>query len=87
MLKASNTNLKKLENLLQEAGYQIIYEKGQFTAGYCIVNERNMIVINKFYKTEARFNCLLQILNEVSLSEDQLSEANLTLYQQLVPAY
>ncbi len=65
MLKPTTGNLKKLEELFKLIGYKIIYEKGHFQSGYCIVNAQNMIVINKFYKTDARFICLLSILKAI----------------------
>jgi len=84
MLKYTPANLKKIENLFKEIGYKIIYEKGQFHSGYCIVNERRMIVINKFYKTDARINCLLNILNDIEVNIDGLAEETLTFYEQLI---
>lgn len=83
MLKATSTNLTKLETLFSEIGYKIIYEKGHFTSGYCIVNERKTIVINRFYKTEARFNCLITVLNEIDLQQNLLTENSLLFYQKI----
>lgn len=84
MLKYTPTNLKKLENLFKEIGYRIIYEKGQFNSGYCIVNEQRMIVINKFYKTDARINCLISIINELHVKTEGLEPETLTFYENVV---
>lgn len=84
MLKYTPANLKKLELLFKEIGYKIIYEKGQFTSGYCVVNERKTIVINKFYKTDARINCLLSIINEIHVPIAKLEEATLTFYTKYI---
>jgi hypothetical protein len=83
MLKYTSANLKKIENLFKEIGYKIIYEKGQFHSGYCIVNERRMIVINKFYKTDARINCLLNIINDIEANISGLTKETLTFYEQI----
>ncbi len=83
-LKYTSTNLKKLENLFKEIGYKIIYEKGHFNSGYCIVNERKTIVINKFYKTDTRITCLLSILNEIEVITEGLEQETLTFYQDLI---
>lgn len=80
MLKYTTTNLKKLETLFKELNYKVRYEKGQFQSGYCIVNHQNMIIINKFYKTEARMNCLVEILQKMEATELTLDEENLALY-------
>lgn len=82
-LKPTPANLKKLENLFKEAGYKLIYEKGHFNSGYCIVNERRTIVINKFYKTDTRVSCLLTILNEIEVAIEALEPSTLTFYQSL----
>lgn len=84
MLKYTPANLKKLENLFKEIGYRIIYEKGQFNSGYCIVNEQKMIVINKFYKTDARINCLISIINELHVNIEGLEPETLTFYEQVI---
>ncbi len=85
MLRPTTTNLKKIESLFQELGYKIIYEKGHFQSGYCIVNTQNMIVVNKFYKTDARFNCLALILKDLDIAERQanLSEEALVVLSAL----
>lgn len=83
MLKYTATNLKKLENLFKEIGYNIIYEKGQFNSGYCIVNDRKIIVVNKFYKKDARINCLLSILQKIEIDEKQLTEEVFNFYKGL----
>jgi hypothetical protein len=83
MLKPTATNLKKVENIFKELGYKIIYEKGHFQSGYCIVNAQNMIVVNKFYKTDARINCLLIILKDIELIESDLQEETFAFYTTL----
>lgn len=83
MLKPTATNLKKVENIFKELGYKIIYEKGHFQSGYCIVNAQNMIVVNKFYKTDARINCLLLILKEIEQDGRELSEETKVFYDGL----
>ena len=84
MIKYTASNLKKVENLYKEIGFKIIYEKGQFNSGYCIVNERKIIVINKFYKTDARINCLLNILNVLNADTEGLEPETLTFYKSLI---
>jgi hypothetical protein len=82
-LRPTAGNLKKLEQLLENLGYKIIYEKGTFQSGYCLVNERKMIVMNKFYKTDMRVNSLLKILAELQPSPDQFEEVQRDFYQSL----
>ncbi len=81
MLKASPANLKKVENIFKEVGYKIIYEKGHFQSGYCIVNTQKIIVVNKFYKTDARISCLIAILKIIELDETALDADTLDWYK------
>ncbi len=84
-LKYSKYNLKKLEQLLQELEYTIRYERGNFQSGYCLVENRKVAVINKFYDTEGRMNCLLEIIGTFSEADlpESLSPAGRKLFQQL----
>ncbi|MFZ4635610.1 MAG: hypothetical protein ACOYNO_15500 [Saprospiraceae bacterium] len=72
-MRYSTTTLKKLEELFRELDYAVRYEKGSFQSGYCILEHRRVAVINRFFDTEARINCLLDILSGMEFSLDQLS--------------
>jgi hypothetical protein len=69
MIKYTKNNLKKMEQFLTDNNYRIIYEKGQFKSGYCIVNNSNIIVVNKFFDVEGRINALQEIIPQLELSE------------------
>ena len=82
-MKLTRHTLKKTETLLEELGYEIIYEKGNFKSGYCIVEHKNVIVINKFYDVEARINCLIDILDNVEFSPDILTKESRSFFRKL----
>ncbi len=73
-MRYTQTSLKKLEDLFAELDYSIRYEKGSFQSGYCLVENRKIAVVNKFFDTEARINCLLDILAALSFDPELLSE-------------
>ncbi|MBU6340071.1 MAG: hypothetical protein KGS48_01140 [Bacteroidetes bacterium] len=73
-MRYTQGNLKKLEELFESLDYTIRYEKGNFQSGYCIVESKRIAVVNKFFDTEARINCLLDILSGLDYDPDQLSE-------------
>jgi hypothetical protein len=81
--KYTPNTLKKLEELFDEARYVIRYEKGNFNSGYCILEERRVVVINKFFSVEGRINALLEILQSINVNESELSSEGLKLYKQL----
>ena len=84
MINLTKHSLQKLEVLFQELGYVIRYEKGNFNAGNCIVEDRNIVIINKFYETEARINALLEILLNVSFEAGVLSEKSGVFYKRVL---
>lgn len=83
MFKYTPNTLKKLEQLLDEARYIIRYEKGNFNSGYCILEARRVVVINRFLNVESRINALLEILPSVQINVAELSGEMLKWYNQL----
>ncbi|MGK0387560.1 MAG: hypothetical protein ACI94Y_000286 [Maribacter sp.] len=83
-VKYTNHNLKKIQGLLEELGYVVRYEKGNFQSGYCIVENRNIIIVNKFFDIEGRINVLLDILSNVGVDESTLTEGSAKLFQKLI---
>ena len=85
MLKYTKYLLQQIEDLFKELDYTIRYEKGQFQSGYCIVENRRIAVINKFYDTEARINCLIEILDSVEFEPTSLTEGSQKTLKKLKP--
>ncbi len=83
MVKFTRHALQKMEALFAELGYVIRYEKGSFNSGYCMVEDRKIVVINKFYDTEGRMSVLLDILSGLEFDPAILSEKSAKFYGQL----
>lgn len=85
MIRYNRPNLKRLETLFKELEYTVRYEKGNFQSGYCVVEDRRIAVINKFYDVEGRINCLLDILSQQDVTPylPDMSDASLKFYQAL----
>ena len=81
--KYTPNTLKKLEQLYEEARYIIRYEKGNFNSGYCILEDKRVVVINKFLAIEGRINALVEILPSIQVNETELSGEMLKWYEQL----
>ena len=86
MFKYTKHSLKKLEILFEEIGYVVRYERGNFQSGYCVVRDKQIAIINKFFDTEARINCLLDILSNISFDHQVLSEKSQKLFKQVQAA-
>ena len=82
-MKYTKHNLKKLETLFKELNYTIRYEKGNFQSGYCIVENRSIAVVNKFFDAEARMNVLFEILSKIEVDIDKFSESSVKLYKEI----
>ena len=64
---------KKIEDLFGELNYTIRYEKGSFNSGYCILEHKKVVVINKFHALEAKIGALIEILQQIAIDRSVLS--------------
>jgi len=79
-MRYTQTTLDKLESIPEEAGYVLRYERGNFQSGYCILEARRVVVLNKFLQTEGRINTLLDIIPQLDIDVNLLSEDLKKLY-------
>lgn len=87
MLKYTKTTLKKLETIFQEQAYTVRYEKGNFQAGYCVVKNQKIVIVNKFFNDEAKINCLIDILDTIELKAEKMGKKSKLFYTKILPAY
>ena len=79
-MKYTQHTLDKLEELLGEIEYVVRYERGTFQSGYCILEQKKVVVLNKFLQVEGRINTLIDIIPKLVKDPDALSpEARKTL--------
>ncbi len=86
MFKYTPASLQKLEQLYREADLIIRYEKGSFKSGYCILEDKKVVVINKYFDTESRINSLLDILSQIEIDQQKLSDNSIHLLEQVKEA-
>ena len=82
-IKYSNHFLGKLEDVLAETDYVLRYEKGAFKSGYCILKDTKVIVVNKYFTTEGKVNCLIEIILSLELDLSAISDKNKRLVSEL----
>ena len=75
MAKFTPAYLKKLEEVLEQSGYDVRYEKGNFKSNFCILEDKKVVVINKFSVLESRIQSLLEIIQ--SLVESRTIQVDL----------
>ena len=79
----SRSFLQKLERLVDEAGYLLRYEKGNFRSGFCILQHKKVVIVNQFYSLEGKIHCLLDIIRDLALPAHRLSESSRALLASL----
>ena len=71
-MKYTVRTLEKIEKILHESGYVVRYERGNFQSGYCILEEKKVLVLNKFLTLEGRINTLIDILPQLQFDPEVL---------------
>ena len=79
-MRYTQTTLDKLEAIPEQAGYVLRYERGNFQSGYCILEAKRVVVLNKFLQTEGRINTLLDLIPQLDIDANLLSEDAKRLY-------
>lgn len=83
-MKYTQSTLDKLEAIPEEAGYVLRYERGTFQSGYCILESKKVVVLNKFLQTEGRINTLIDLIPQLDIDKATLSAESEKLYREIV---
>ncbi len=83
-MKLNQSTLDKLEAVLEESGYIVRYERGTFQSGYCILEQKKVVVLNKFLILESRINTLLELIPQVNITFDALTAESQKLYDEVL---
>jgi hypothetical protein len=86
-MKYNQAALDKIEKILDETGYVVRYERGNFQSGYCILEERKVVVLNKFLQMEGRINTLIDIVPQLSITPDLLTPEAKKAYDEVLAKY
>ncbi|MBK7562614.1 MAG: hypothetical protein IPP43_04250 [Chitinophagaceae bacterium] len=83
-MKYTQYTLDKLEAIPEEMGYVLRYERGTFQSGYCILEDRKVVVLNKFLQTEGRINTLLELIPQLDINTETLTQESKKLYIEII---
>jgi hypothetical protein len=86
-MKYTQTTLDKIERILDEAGYIVRYERGTFQSGYCILEQRKVVVLNKFLPMEGRINTLIDIVPQLRILPEALTPEARKVYDDVMSAH
>jgi hypothetical protein len=83
-MKYTQNILDKIEKVAAESKYVIRYERGNFQSGYCILQEKRVVVLNKFLQTEGRINTLVDLLPQLDIHFDSLTHESQKIYDEVM---
>lgn len=83
-MKYTQNILDKIEKIAEESGYIIRYERGTFQSGYCILQAKKVIVLNKFFQVEGRINTFVDLMPQLEINFDQLTHESQKMYDEVM---
>jgi len=83
-MKYTQSTLDKLESIPEQSGYVLRYERGTFQSGYCILEERKVVVLNKFLQIEGRINTLIDLIPQLDISTELLTDDAKKVYLDII---
>jgi hypothetical protein len=83
-MKYTQATLNKIEQVLEEASYIVRYERGTFQSGYCILEQKKVVVLNKFLQLEGRINTLIDIIPQLKVNPDDLTPEAKKTYDEVL---
>jgi hypothetical protein len=86
-MKYTQTTLDKIEKIVEESGYIVRYERGSFQSGYCILEQRKVVVLNKFLQLEGRINTLIDLIPQLQINSDALTPDSRKWYDDIMGRY
>lgn len=86
-MKYTQATLNKIEKVIDEVGYIVRYERGTFQSGYCILEQKKVVVLNKFLQLEGRINTLIDLIPQLNIDADSLSAESRKVYDDIMGRY
>lgn len=83
-MKNTQNTLDKIEKVIEEAGYIVRYERGSFQSGFCILEDRKVVVLNKFLQLEGRINTLIDLVPELKIDAEALTPESKKWYAEIM---
>ena len=83
-MKYTQTTLDKVEKVIEEAGYIVRYERGSFQSGFCILEDRKVVVLNKFLQLEGRINTLIDLIPQLKIASDALTPESRKVFDDIM---
>jgi hypothetical protein len=86
-MRYTQATLNKIEQVLDDASYIVRYERGTFQSGYCILEQKKVVVLNKFLPLDGRINTLVDIIPQLKVNPDDLSPESGKTYTEIMEKF
>ncbi len=83
-MKLTQHTLDKLENVISQSEFTVRYERGNFQSGWCLLEEKRVVVLNKFLDIEGRINTLVDLIPKLNINFDKLTLESQKIYDGLL---
>lgn len=83
-MKLTQSNVDKLQDILTQSDYVVRFERGNFQSGWCLLEQRKVVILNKFLDIEGRIATLLDLIPQIDISYDKLTLESQRLYEDLL---
>lgn len=83
-MKYTQATLAKLEKAIEEAGYLVRFERGNFQSGFCVLEEKRVVVLNKFLPLEGKINTLIDLMPQLHINTEALSNESKKVWNDAV---
>ncbi|MEN9597747.1 MAG: hypothetical protein RL596_58 [Bacteroidota bacterium] len=83
-MKYTQSTLDKLEDILSESAYVIRYERGTFQSGWCLLEAKKVVVLNKFLDIEGRINTMMELIPQLAVDYDKLTLESQKRYDEVI---
>ena len=86
-MKYTQTTLAKIDKMIEESGYIVRYERGSFQSGFCILEDRKVVVLNKFLQLEGRINTLIDLIPQLKIEPETLTPDSKKWFDDIMGRY
>ena len=83
-MRYNQATLNRIEKILDEASYILRYERGNFQSGYCILEQKRVVVLNKFLDVEGKINTLIELIPQLSVPYELLTTDAQKMYDEVM---
>ncbi|MGZ3924821.1 MAG: hypothetical protein ACXVBJ_13705, partial [Flavisolibacter sp.] len=67
--------------------YIVRYERGSFQSGFCILEDRKVVVLNKFLQLEGRINTLIDLIPQLKIDGEALTPEGKKWFDDIMGRY